>query len=70
MRNTLRWPLPKDGSSYTQDADFLRLAQQGNPHAGVVYAAQQTSVGAIIRGLLLVSYALSAQDMVGNIEFL
>jgi predicted nuclease of predicted toxin-antitoxin system len=54
----------------TQDADFLRLAEQGHPHAGIVYAAQQTPIGTIMRGLLLIQNVLSAEDMVGNIEFL
>jgi predicted nuclease of predicted toxin-antitoxin system len=38
---------------FTQDDDFLRLAAEVE-HPGVVYAAQETPVRAIISGLLLV----------------
>lgn len=39
---------------FTQDDDFLRLAASGHAHAGIVYAPQRTSTGAIIRGLVLI----------------
>jgi Domain of unknown function (DUF5615) len=54
----------------TQDADFLRLAQSGIPHAGIVYAPQHTPVGTLVRGLVLIFHVLSAEDMAGHIEFL
>ena len=34
----------------TQDADFLRFQASGRRHAGVAYASQQLSIGAIVRG--------------------
>ena len=55
---------------FTQDDDFLRLAAQRHSHAGIVYAPQQTSVGHIIRGLMLIHHVLSAEEMMGMIEFL
>ena len=55
---------------FTQDDDFLSLAAQDHEHAGIVYARQQTSVGEIIRGLLLIYNVLSAEEMIGHIEFL
>ena len=54
----------------TQDTDFLKLAEQGHPHGGIVYAARHTTIGSIIRGLLLIHNVLSADEMAGNIEFL
>ena len=54
---------------FTQDADFLRLANDGRPHAGIVYASQGTSVGSIVRVLVLIHHVLSAEDMAGKIEF-
>jgi len=39
---------------FTQDPDFLRLHAEGARHAGIVYAAQGTSIGDIIRGLMLI----------------
>ena len=55
---------------FTQDDDFLRLASKGHPHAGIVYARQQTRVGDIIHGLMLIHDVLDADDMWNHIEFL
>lgn len=55
---------------FTQDADFLRLASAGEEHAGIVYAPQGTPIGDVIRGLVLVARVLSAEEMVGHVEFL
>jgi hypothetical protein len=54
----------------TQDADFLRLHAAGVRHAGIAYAPQGTSVGAMIRGLVLIYQVLEAQDVEGHVEFL
>lgn len=55
---------------FSQDEDFLALHQQGVSHAGIAYAPQQTSIGAIVRGLLLIYDVLAAEDMRGRVEFL
>lgn len=55
---------------FTQDTDFLRLAAAGSLHAGIVYVPQHTAIGDIIRGLLLISQVLDAEDMIGKIEYL
>ena len=55
---------------FTQDDDFLKLAALGHEHAGIVYAHQRTPIGAIISGLMLIYSVLSAEEMVGNIEYL
>lgn len=55
---------------FTQDADFLRLAAAGYNHAGIVYAAQRSPFGEIIRGLVLVHQVLTAEEMSGRIEYL
>ncbi len=55
---------------FTQDDDFLKLAAQGHEHAGIVYAHQRTPIGEIISGLILTHSVLSAEEMMGNIEFL
>jgi predicted nuclease of predicted toxin-antitoxin system len=54
----------------TQDDDFPRLAAGGEPHVGIVYAPQHTSVSALIHGLLLIHRVLDADEMAGHIEFL
>ena len=54
----------------TQDDDFLRLHAAGVEHAGIVYAAQGTRIGDIIRGLMLIHDLLEAEEMVKHVEFL
>jgi len=55
---------------FTQDDDFLRLAACGEPHAGIVYAPQHTSIRAMIQGLTLIHSVLDAEEIAGQIEFL
>jgi predicted nuclease of predicted toxin-antitoxin system len=54
----------------SQDDDFLRLAAGGEPHVGIVYAPQHTSVSALTHGLMLICRVLDAEEMVDHIEFL
>jgi len=55
---------------FTQDTDFLRLHARGHTHAGIVYAPQQSSVGTLVAGLMLVHDALTRTDMANHVEFL
>jgi hypothetical protein len=55
---------------FTHDQDFLRLAAASADHAGVVYAHQQTPVGAIISGLMLIHGVLEPAEMAGRVEYL
>jgi uncharacterized protein with PIN domain len=55
---------------FTQDEDFLRMHAAAVTHAGIVYAPQQTSIGEIIRGLMLIYQVLDAEDMQGQVEYL
>jgi hypothetical protein len=55
---------------FTQDADFLRMHAAAWPHRGIVYASQQTSIGALVRGLMLIHDLMSPDEMAGHIEFL
>jgi len=48
----------------------LRLAAGGKVHPGIVYAPQHTPVGRIIQGLMLIHDLLTAEEMIGNVEFL
>jgi len=38
--------------------------------AGIAYAPQGTSIGRILRGLLLIQEILSPQDMLNRVEYL
>jgi hypothetical protein len=55
---------------FTQDADFLRLHATGMLHSGIAYAPQQTPIGNIVRGLMLIYQVLEPEDMVNHVEFL
>jgi uncharacterized protein with PIN domain len=55
---------------FTQDADFLRLHAEGISHAGIAYAHQQTPIGYIVRGLMLIYQVLEPRDMQNHVEFL
>lgn len=55
---------------FTQDADFLRLHAKGLSHTGIVYAHQQTPIGDVIRGLMLIYRVLEPSDMHNHVEFL
>jgi hypothetical protein len=55
---------------FTQDDDFLRLHTSGFDHAGIVYAPQHSSVGEVIRGLMLIVQVLEQKDMENHVEFL
>jgi len=54
----------------THDPDFLRLHAAGVPHAGIVYAPHETTIGDLIRGALLIAELLDAAEMMNHIEFL
>jgi hypothetical protein len=55
---------------FRQDADFLRLHASGISHAGIVYAHQQTPIGTIIRGLMLIYQVLTPEEMENHVEFI
>ncbi len=54
----------------TQDSDFLHLHALGVTHAGIVYAPHETSIGEMIRGLMLVFLVLDLEDMREHLEYL
>ena len=54
---------------FTQDDDFLALAAVSTVHAGIAYAPQGTSIGQLVRGLMLITEIYDAEEMVGRVEF-
>ena len=60
----------EDRVVFTQDDDFLRLHAAGTAHAGIVYTRQQTSIGEMIYGLMLIVELLGPADMNGHLEYL
>jgi uncharacterized protein with PIN domain len=66
----LQFALREGRTIFTQDDDFLRLHASGVEHAGIAYCSQGTSIGDIIRGLMLIYQVLDANDMRGHVEYL
>jgi hypothetical protein len=54
----------------TQDTDLLRLHARGAVHGGIVYAPQQTPIGALIQWLFLIHDVLTPDDMANHVEFI
>ena len=54
----------------THDNDFLVFHSQGFPHGGIAFFTRPTSVGEMIRSLLLIYEVLEAEEMVNHVEFL
>ena len=56
--------------SFTEDDDFLALAQSGLEHNGIVYGHQQAkTVGQIVEHLILIDGCLTEDDMRNHVEF-
>ncbi len=56
---------------FTQDRDFLSLHAAGESHPGIAYCHPQSrSIGAILRGLVLIWEVLGPEDMQNHVEFL
>jgi len=48
----------------------LRLHATGIAHAGIAYAPQGTSIGALVRALTEISLLLNAAEIIDRVEFL
>lgn len=65
------WALSQGRVFFTQDDDFLRLHAAGTPHAGIVYCHQRSSsLGTILRGLVLVWEVYEPRDRHNHVEYL
>jgi len=67
----IAYALPSARVIVTQDDDYLRLHAKGIEHAGLAYWHQNTrSVGAVIRGLLMIWEVMEPEEMRNHVEFL
>ncbi len=66
----LVWARRESRVLFTQDPDFLRLHAAAVQHAGIIYAPQGTSIGDIIRGLMLIHQVLEPEEMKDHVEYL
>ncbi|MEN8445339.1 MAG: DUF5615 family PIN-like protein [Cyanobacteria bacterium J06555_13] len=56
---------------FTQDKDFLRLNQSGEPHAGIVYCSKQSrSIGEVTDALYLIWECMTPDEMIQRVEFI
>lgn len=54
----------------TRDADFLRVHATGEKNHGIVFVPHHAQIGSILRGLMVLFDVLTAEDMIGHVEFL
>lgn len=55
----------------THDADFVEMAAQGMPHAGIVFGQQHKhGIGDWVRFLELVHAVLEPDDLINQVEYL
>ena len=66
----LAYARAKGRALITADADHLRLHAAGVPHAGIVFAPSDVSIGVIIGGAMLIAEVLTADEMMNHVEFL
>ena len=67
----IEWAKEETRVIFSCDDDFLRLASTGIEHAGIAYCHQRhRSIGDIIRGLVALRRAKTAEEMTNQIHFL
>lgn len=66
----LAFALSERRTLVTMDSDFLILASQPIPHAGIAYVSRSRSIGAVISSLMLLCDLLTADEMMNHVEFL
>lgn len=54
----------------SRDKDFTRLNARGVKHNGIVFYRQRTSIGDLVRGLLLIYQVLDSAAMEDHMEYL
>jgi uncharacterized protein with PIN domain len=54
----------------TMDSDFLVIASRGVVHSGIAYANPNSSIGELIRAIILLYDVLAPADMMNHVEFL
>lgn len=55
----------------TTDVDFLQIAQDGRPHAGIIFGIQQNhTIGDWVKRLELICFVYTPADMQNHIEYL
>ncbi len=57
-------------SILTRDRDFLRLHSTGVTHSGILFIPRGRSIKQVIDGVFLVHEVLTADEMLGHVEYL
>lgn len=69
-REQLAFALTEQRVMVTMDSDFLTLAVEDISHAGIGYANPRTTIGDLIRALMLLSDVLTPAEMADHVEYL
>lgn len=55
----------------TTDVDFLRMAAEGMPHAGIIFGVQQEhTLGDWVKALEIISFIYTPDEMENHVEYL
>jgi predicted nuclease of predicted toxin-antitoxin system len=69
--NHLSFAATEERVLVTHDDDFLILASLGASHSGIAYCHPKSrSTGELVRYLDIVAQCLTAEEMIGRVEFL
>jgi len=66
----LSFALTEERVIVTMDSDYLVLAAEGVPTAGIAYANRKRTVGELIAALMLLRDVLTPEEMVDHVEYL
>ena len=67
----IAFALAQDRVVVTQDQDFLRIHNEGVPHAGIAFSPHGLrSIGLLLRSLILLNDCMEPEDMTDHVEFL
>jgi hypothetical protein len=69
-REQLSFALEEKRVMVTMDSDFLILASQAVPHAGIAYANPNRSIGELIGAIILLYDLLTPAEMINHVEYL
>lgn len=66
----LEFSVKSDRVILTQDDDLLKLHARGISHKGIIYSHQTSTIGDVIRGVLLIHQVLTMNEMANHVEFI
>ena len=54
----------------TMDSDFIGMHSSGKAHSGIIFIPARRTIGQIIKGVVRIRQAISAEEMRGKLQYL